>query len=454
MPRKSKHSYLKLHHNTWHFRYRLPADVRHSFDGKHEIIKSLKTDDIREAERRKHQHLDLVVNRIKAIRTGDDTSLHKAALYWRSLMNESDEARGEFANEALDEAVNTYIDGGWSTVLGVAGRNPDQIDAIKRSPKGDRVLEFMDIALGKNIPSGTYIKDWEKAYDVKAKTRDLAVSEVKRFVKEFPYLNMITKKAVTQWIEKKRDDGAAVSTIRRCLTHIGQYWHYLQRLEEVPGEYNPFSGHSLKKRNGGQTDVVGFTPDEVTTILDAVYKKEDTNLKHLIIIALYTGMRIEEICSMKISNISKDRFKITGTKTKAGSREIPISQAIIPLVKQLVGNSTDGYLITGLTSGSYGNRSTAIGKRFGRVKSGLDFPSRSHVFHSFRHSFSTALLRTGANSIVIDFLMGHKSDNLAIDTYSDGASFKQKQEAILKINIIENLEDYIETKQVIVNTND
>ena len=50
--------------------------------------------------------------------------------------------------------------------------------------------------------------------------------------------------------------------------------------------------------------------------------------------------------------------------------------------------------------------------------------------------------------------MGHKSDNLAIDTYSDGASFKQKQEAISKINIIENLEDYIETKQVIVNTND
>jgi len=50
--------------------------------------------------------------------------------------------------------------------------------------------------------------------------------------------------------------------------------------------------------------------------------------------------------------------------------------------------------------------------------------------------------------------MGHKSDNLAIDTYSDSLNFKQKKEAISKINIIENLGSYIETKQEIESVDD
>ena len=81
MPRYSKHPYLKLNHRTWCFRYRIPQGVRHAFGGKHEYIRSLKTTDLAEAERRKQFHLDLIVNKIKAVREGSDDSLINAALY-------------------------------------------------------------------------------------------------------------------------------------------------------------------------------------------------------------------------------------------------------------------------------------------------------------------------------------------------------------------------------------
>ena len=436
MPRISKHPYLKQHHNTWQFRYRLPADVRHAFDGKHEYIKSLKTEDVREAERRKQQHLDLVVNRIKAVRTGDDSSFMNAALYWRGVLKgaaDSEGAYDHFQDAALDEAVSTYINGGWKTVYQTAGTDPDQYEAIKRSPQGERVLKFMGVATGEKVPTTSFIDQWYAAYEVQPKTKDMAKSEVIRFAKEHPYLNQITKKAVTQWLEKRKAEGTATSTLRRSLTSLHQYWQHLQRHEEVAEEYNPFAGHRLKKKNGGHTDVLAFTPNEVALILKAIDAKPDDTLKQLTVIAAYTGMKIEEICAMKVENVTASMLSVVDAKTVSGIRELPIHSKLKPLIKRLKSNSPDGYLISGLSADKYGDRSAAVGKRFGYLKANLGYTSRSHTFHSLRHTFSTALLRADVSPVVTDFLMGHKSGNLAIDTYSDGVSFKQKKDAVAKI---------------------
>lgn len=396
----------------------------------------MQTEDVREAERRKQQHLDLVVNKIKAIRSGDDSALLNAALYWRKMLKDATDNEGaydQFLDEALDDAVGTFIDGGWSAVLKTAGADPDQHSAIRRSSGGDKVLEFMGIAKGESVPTNSYIEDWYASYDVKNKTKDLAKAEVEKFAKSHPYINQITKKAVTQWIAKRRLDRVATTTLRRSLTHLHQYWLYLQRIEEVPEEYNPFVGHQLKKKNGGSVDVVGFSPEEVAKIIAGIAREQDQDLKCLVLIAVYSGMRIEEICAMKLSDVAEDRFRVTDAKTKAGVRDVPIHKVLKPLIKHLTKMSKDGYLISGLSENKYGDRSSAIGKRFGRLKKKLGFTTRSHVFHSLRHSFSTALLQAEASSVVIDFLLGHKSGNLAIDTYSDGVSFKQKKDAINKI---------------------
>ena len=106
--------------------------------------------------------------------------------------------------------------------------------------------------------------------------------------------------------------------------------------------------------------------------------------------AAHTGARIEELCSLKLEQVLADRFKIEDAKTEAGWRIIPIHDDIKQLVARLKDESTDGYLISGLTFNQYQDRSNAIGKRFGRLKTSLGY-GNDYVFHSFRKGLARQL---------------------------------------------------------------
>ena len=143
---------------------------------------------------------------------------------------------------------------------------------------------------------------------------------------------------------------------------------------------------------------VPFKPEQVVFLLQIAMSKEDTPLANLIVIAAYTGARIEEICSLQRKHIDlvNHSISIIGAKTAAGNRTIPIHSAIQPLVEKLMEQSTDDYLISKLTKNKYGDRSNAIGKRFGRLKTAEGYDSH-HVFHSIRKTFVTMLENAGKN---------------------------------------------------------
>ena len=101
--------------------------------------------------------------------------------------------------------------------------------------------------------------------------------------------------------------------------------------------------------------------------------KKDTMLYDLIKIGIYTGARIEEICSVKIADIAAESFTIRDSKTPSGNREVPIHDQLKDLIKELKNSSQDGYLLSGLSEDKDGKRSGAIGKRFGRLKNQLGF---------------------------------------------------------------------------------
>ena len=53
---------------------------------------------------------------------------------------------------------------------------------------------------------------------------------------------------------------------------------------------------------------------------------------------------------MKLPNVKHDRLVIDDAKSAAGNRKIPIHKNITQLVDRLVDNSTDEYLLSGLSS--------------------------------------------------------------------------------------------------------
>ena len=155
---------------------------------------------------------------------------------------------------------------------------------------------------------------------------------------------------------------------------------------------------------------------------------------HLIKIAAYTGARIEEICSIKISDVNIKELSISfpEAKTAAGIRTIPIHSKLIKTITKLIEESKNDYLFPDLTPNKYGDRSNAIGKRFGRLKRKIGF-SRLHVFHSIRKTLTTALENSGIPENLAADIVGHEKTTITYGLYSGGNSLKTMRDALEKI---------------------
>ncbi|WP_342653402.1 hypothetical protein [Pseudomonas sp. F3-2] len=92
-------------------------------------------------------------------------------------------------------------------------------------------------------------------------------------------------------------------------------------------------------------------------------------------------------------------------------------------------DSKDGYLIITDSMNKYGDRSGALGKEFGRLKTRLGY-GRQHVFHSIRITMITQLIRASVPGTLIAELVGHETGLVTFDVYSQGASAGQKLAAL------------------------
>lgn len=134
----------------------------------------------------------------------------------------------------------------------------------------------------------------------------------------------------------------------------------------------------------------------------------DTPYSHMILILLYTGLRIGELLNLRKQDINKrSSFLIVRhAKTKAGEgRIIPIHHRIMPLIEQLY-IDTDEYLFTI----SY----TTFRKHFQNIMKQLNC---KHTIHDTRHTFAS-LLDSVAPPNALRSLLGHKQGDITTRVYT------------------------------------
>ncbi len=127
-----------------------------------------------------------------------------------------------------------------------------------------------------------------------------------------------------------------------------------------------------------------------------------------------------------------DYFTVGDAKTKAGWRDVPIHRELAQTMARLVMDSKDGHVLSGLTANKYGDRSNAIGKRFGHLKTELGFGPQ-FVFHSIRKTVVTILENAGVAENVVADLVGHEKTTMTFGLDSGGLSLAVKREALDKI---------------------
>ena len=293
----------------------------------------------------------------------------------------------------------------------------------------------VSIVHGNSILLAEHIEEHLENKDSTPKSKDMARTALIAFAKEFPLAEVVTERGVRDWIIRtmERERKLSYSTIKREVSPIKMYWKWLKRYKGLDAP-TPFEdvlppAPSKNSKSKSSVDINGFSVSDYHKILGAVPEK-DRNLRNLIIIGAHTGCRIEELCALRTEDVLSDRIQLVDAKTKAGLRTIPIHNAIIQLVAELVDTSTDGYLISGeKPANKYAKRSSGIGKRFGRLKTKLGY-GRNQVFHSWRHSMTTQLENAERPLNQIQRVIGHTVSGMTFARYSDGLAFETSKEII------------------------
>ena len=162
--------YLKKEYHTWYVRVQIPKDVRHAFQGKKNFFRSLKTNELKTAELLKIPFVHMIQDKIRAIREDSDGNLDQIALYHREQIKQAghEEIREEKRQQALDDAVETFIEGGWKGVP--SSENPDFYKVLGGASGGEKVLKLLDKIFDADSDTTSYLERWYNQYDVKLKT--------------------------------------------------------------------------------------------------------------------------------------------------------------------------------------------------------------------------------------------------------------------------------------------
>lgn len=232
---------------------------------------------------------------------------------------------------------------------------------------------------------------------------------------------------------------------------------------------NPFliKGAILRiKSNKDDKKIDALTIDEQKAFINELEKTKD-EYKDIFYIALYTGARIGEILALFGSNInletnyiiinktltkSENEKPVVGktTKTYAGTREIPITKHLLPIISKYASNknelifSKNNNVIWPSTINTHFkklckdanirtliNPNKKVYKKAGIIN--VNLKTSSVNTHMLRHTFATRCIEAGVSAVALSRILGHKDIQTTLNTYTSVFN-KFKEDELAKIN--------------------
>lgn len=154
-------------------------------------------------------------------------------------------------------------------------------------------------------------------------------------------------------------------------------------------------------------------------LLDAISKITNSKHKAIISLAYSTGMRVSEVCNLKITDIDSKRMIITIRQSKGRKdRIVGLSEKILEILRiYFTEYRPKEYLFNGQFDLQYSHTScNQIVKKY---------LGNKYHFHLLRHSNATALLEAGTDLRIIQKHLGHSSSKTTeIYTHVSTASLR------------------------------
>lgn len=218
----------------------------------------------------------------------------------------------------------------------------------------------------------------------------------------------LTLTDVQQYVNARAKTGASAKTIRNEISLLSSALK-LTRPD--------ISIRSLKIPRQESKEISIPTTEEVRQMIEAAY---GTPLYIPLILAALMGLRRSEICGLRWSEVDIKGRKLTvqnalvmgrnglsqkGTKTRAGTRTLPIQQDI---ARALAAERGTDPRVTKLTP-------TAISRRYEKMLRRLGLPP--YRFHDLRHFHASMMIAVGAPEKYIVADMGHATMSMVNRVY-------------------------------------
>ena len=192
------------------------------------------------------------------------------------------------------------------------------------------------------------------------------------------------------------------------------------------------------------------------------------------IVALYSGLRLNELASLCIKDIQEENgiyyFDINNErdksiKNKQSFRKTPIHDKIIEagFLDYVSSLADDQELrIWGNLSKKIKNKQTGegtysskISSWFSRLKINLGFTTRKKCFHSFRHNVLNDLKQQRVSTEEIAQIAGHSNNSITTDRYGEAYSVKSLAPIVNKIHYdVSALDELIPKLKALIKTTD
>ena len=478
---------LVLRSGTWHARLAIPADARSALN-RREFTASLKTGSKTEAQRLKVAYLQEWQSLIAKARSTAKIDPEDARIEAKRMAERAQAFFADMAQATVTERPIASLNTDFAADFLKLDQNHSQ-------EKWERILRHFEIgekvdvlALNQDFQnliqenmerqSNTLPLKEEEKEDIRKILKDpshyrakspITTARIEAFKTYQETVKGIVQKTVDtqvarlenlkKWLEDNRRDlthesitaymdtlSVSEKTKKQFLFAGSSFWKWAVRYDENfkklhRDQQSPFQNHDFptnrSKKSANSTERKSFSTEDVARLYNtAKGLKNRETLSDLILLGAYTGARIEELCRLKTSDIINDEgikcFSIKDAKTAAGERNIPIHPDLLHVIDRLAEKSEDGYLIKSTSGNKYGNRSDALSKQFGRLKTDLGYNSQ-FVFHSLRKTVITQLQRADIPGILIAAIVGHETGTITFDVYSSGPSPSQKLNAISKL---------------------
>lgn len=238
---------------------------------------------------------------------------------------------------------------------------------------------------------------------------------------------------------------------------------------------------SIKKFAVSMGYIVNYTTDNITVYREkskkrALTREEQKKLLSCIVnefslyragimLSLFTGMRIGEICALKWSDISlddgivyvsrtlqrvKDPYSLVYKgeaktyidiglpKSESSVRAVPVSEYILDLLERLfeeTGCNKEAYFLTGREGLFVEPRIMQYHFKRTTEECGIE----GVTFHALRHTFATNCISEGADASCVSEMLGHTNLNITLSTYVH-PEMSRKRETVNRVSDIITVE--------------